>query len=53
MSQHCRFKDACLDLFDGVLKMGGDEFSEPYRKQLEEEVAEKFEQFVKVASRGG
>lgn len=46
-SQHLRYKDASLHLFDKTLKMGGEEFSHPYRSKLEADICQKFNQIVK------
>ncbi|KAK9739645.1 Guanylate-binding protein, C-terminal domain [Popillia japonica] len=44
-SEHKRVKDKALHQFQSKRKMGGDEFSEKYREQLEKDLEETFEQF--------
>lgn len=44
-SEHRRVKDKALHQFQSKRKMGGDEFSEKYREQLEKDLEETFEQF--------
>ncbi|KAI4468389.1 guanylate binding protein [Holotrichia oblita] len=44
-SEHKRVKDKALHQFQSKRKMGGDEFSEKYKEQLEKDLEETFEQF--------
>ncbi|GJQ66246.1 putative GTPase [Trypoxylus dichotomus] len=44
-SEHRRVKDKALHQFQSKRKMGGDEFSEKYKEQLEKDLEETFEQF--------
>lgn len=46
--QHVRQRQQCLEQFDHILKMGGAQFAEPYRKKLNDEIEVSFEHFVKA-----
>lgn len=43
--EHLRIRDAALDVFSSKRKMGGEEFSQKYREQLEREIEESFVTF--------
>lgn len=45
-SSHDKTKQECLDYFDKIPKMGGQEFSEKYRLRLETELDSAFDAFV-------
>lgn len=40
--EHCRIKDQALDIFSSRRKMGGEEFSQTYRDQLEREIEDSY-----------
>ncbi|CAL1575318.1 unnamed protein product [Knipowitschia caucasica] len=46
-SRHCSIRDESLQLFRSVKKMGGEEFSRRYLKQLETEIDDVFVQYIK------
>ncbi|ESO10145.1 hypothetical protein HELRODRAFT_73066, partial [Helobdella robusta] len=47
LSQHVRFKDSAIKMFDTCRKMGGTEFSASYRQKLDKEIAEQYEYLIK------
>lgn len=44
--RHGLIKDDCLDEFDRIPKMGGEEFSVAYRHKLNEELDQSFEYYA-------
>lgn len=44
--RHNELMAKCLDEFDTIPKMGGQEFSVPYREQLEEKLSQAFEHYA-------
>eukprot|EP00096_Caligus_rogercresseyi_P004699 TRINITY_DN1910_c0_g1_i1.p1 TRINITY_DN1910_c0_g1~~TRINITY_DN1910_c0_g1_i1.p1 ORF type:complete len:527 (-),score=169.95 TRINITY_DN1910_c0_g1_i1:378-1958(-) len=44
--EHCRIKDEAIEVFTSRRKMGGEEFSARYKKQLEKEIGDSYANFV-------
>ncbi|KAJ6217508.1 hypothetical protein RDWZM_008665 [Blomia tropicalis] len=44
--RHQEIKDECMEKFDNIRKMGGEEFSVSYREKLDEELNQAFEHFA-------
>lgn len=47
LSQHIRFRDGALKMFDTCKKMGGEGFSETFRSRLEEDIMKKYDLLIK------